>query len=113
MSNTFVLPASTKPIGLARIDWNDSDDALLTNFYGPANPAIANFTFEGDPPADVPDGTLFRSSTTGALYIKDDLRHQSNPIYGGNFTRNGIALIVEENIVGATANIGNYERCEL
>lgn len=113
MSNTFSTPASTSTIALARIDWNDSVDALLTTFYGPAVPVVSNFTILGDTPAAVSDGTMFRSSSLGTLFIKDDVNHQSNPFYGGNFTRNGIGYIVEENIVALIANIANRERGEV
>jgi len=113
MANTFITVSSTSNMRLARIDWNESLDTLLTSFYGDARPTIFSFSLSGSNPATIPDGTFFRSSRLGTLFIKDDISQQNNPFYGGNFTRSGIGPAVEENIVALTANIGNRERGEI
>jgi len=113
VANTFTHPVSSQSIATARIDWNESTESILTSFYSPAAPVTTSFSIDGQIPATVPDGTIFRSSSTGALYVKDAARSLSNPIYGGDFTRNGIALVVETDIVHAVANLGNYEQGEL
>ena len=116
MANTFISPAAANTIAIARDDWNDTLLTLLTNFYGEQEPIVNNFVFIGNFPADVPDGTLFRSSNAnvGTLLIKDDANQQDNPFYtNNNFTRNGIGYILEENITALNANIANRERGEI
>lgn len=112
-ANTFTHPISAQSIATARIDWNETLESILTSFYGPAAPIATSFSINGAIPSAVPDGTFFRSATTGAVYCKDSARSLNNPIYGGDFTRNGIALVVEKDIVHAVANLSNYEQGEL
>ena len=113
MANNFILPISTQSIAGARIDWNDSIEAAVTNFYSAAEPVPSNFTIDGSTPSAVPQGVLFFSANTHALYIRDPDGDQSNPVHGQNFTRNGIGSRVEASIVAAVANIGTYENGEL
>lgn len=113
VANTFTHPVSSQSIATARIDWNESTESLLTSFYSPAAPVPTSFSIDGTVPATVPDGVFYRSSLTGAIYCKDSARSLSNPVYGGDFTRNGIALVVETDIVHAVANLNNYEQGEL
>lgn len=116
-TNTYITPASTAKLTDARINTNNSLDALLTNFFSASAPTLHNFSSDGTA-IDPPLGTLFVSANTNALYRKVDSSSQlyANPTgaYGNqNFTRRGVSYRVESNITAANANIGSYEIGEL
>lgn len=113
VANTFIHPISAQSIATARIDWNETNESIMTNFYSLHNPVASSFSIDGDVQTSVPNGAMYRSANTGGLYIKDSARHVSNPVYGSGFTRNGIALTIEPTMVGAVANLDLYELCEL
>lgn len=93
MANTFATPKAVDTIALARIDWNNSEQALLHSFYSLHAPTSVNITIE-DIATTPPDGTLFRSSNTNVLYIKD-VSEKGNPVHAG-FTVNGIGSRILE-----------------
>ncbi len=111
-SNTFILPASTKSVAIARVDWNSSFFSMLQSFYSNAVPVALNIDDEGTT-VNPPDGTLYRSRETGALYVADTLHTvgTGNPVYGDPWTRNGIGIRVEDNL--AAVDITTYEIGEL
>ncbi len=109
-TNTFALPSSAKSIALSRIDYNDSHKSVLQNFYSDAIPVAINITIEGDQVTPL-DGTIYRSSLTGRVYIKDTKYNKGNPVYGANWTRNGIGPFVEDSL--ALADFNTYEIGEL
>ncbi|MFM8269096.1 MAG: hypothetical protein ACKN9V_02820 [Pseudomonadota bacterium] len=116
-TNTYTTPASTAKLTDARINVNNSLDALLTNFYSASAPTLYNFSSDGTS-IDPPLGTLFISANTNSLYRKVDSSSllYANPTgtYGNqNFTRRGVSYRVEPNAVAANANIGSYEIGEL
>ena len=110
-SNTYTEPTAGTSLNTARLQQNDSFRSLLSNFYSTAAPTSVNLTTNGVGLA-IPNGTLFRSATTGALYIADSVNKKSSPV-GGNFTRIGIGTRVEQNITTLTANKTTYEIGEL
>ena len=110
-SNTYTEPTAGTSLNTARLLQNDSFRSLLSNFYSTAAPATVNFTVSGAGLAP-PNGTLFRSATTGALYVADSINKKSSPV-GGNFTRVGIGNRVEQNITALTTNRTTYEVGEL
>ena len=113
MANTVTLPLATQALPIARSDWNTTFESILTCFYGLYAPTISNFTIAGSTPVEVPRGTVYRSSNTGAVYISDPGNSQSNPVYGDNFTRNGIGAIVEPSIAALYSNVHLRENGEL
>lgn len=110
-SNTYTEPTAGTSLNIARLQQNDSYRTLLSNFYSPAAPTATNITTNGAG-LTPPNGTLFRSATTGALYIADSVNKKTSPV-GGNFTRIGIGNRVEQNIAALTANKTTYEIGEL
>ena len=110
-SNTYTEPTAGTSLNTARLQQNDSFRSILSNFYSTSAPATVNFTVSGTGLAP-PDGMLFRSATTGALYVSDLINKKSSPV-GGNFTRVGIGNRVEQNITTLTANRTTYEVGEL
>lgn len=110
-SNTYTEPTAGTSLNTARLQQNDSFRSLLSNFYSTAAPTSVNLTTNGVG-LSIPNGTLFRSATTGALYIADSVNKKSSPV-GGNFTRVGIGTRVEQNITTLTANKTTYEIGEL
>lgn len=110
-SNTYTEPTAGTSLNTARLQQNDNFRSILTNFYSTAVPATVNFTVAGAGLAP-PNGTLFRSATTGALYVADSVNKKTSPV-GGNFTRVGIGNRVEQNITTLTANKTTYEIGEL
>ncbi len=109
-TNTFSLPSSAKSVALARIDYNNSHKAVLQNFYSDAKPTAINISIEGDQ-TDPPDGIIYRSSLSGRIYINDLAFNKGNPLYGANWTRNGIGSFLEESL--ASMDITTYEVGEL
>lgn len=109
-TNTFALPSSAKSIALARIDYTNSHKALLQNFYSDAKPTAINFTVEGDQITPL-NGTIYRSSLAGRLYVRDSIFEKGNPLYSSSWTRNGIGSFLEESL--ASTDITTYEVGEL
>tara|TARA_Y100000034_G_C6907825_1_gene421830 strand:- start:1045 stop:1509 length:465 start_codon:yes stop_codon:yes gene_type:complete len=108
MANTFATPKTLDTIETARVDWNNSTETLLSNFYGAATPTSSDITIE-DVATTPPSGTLFRSSSSGVLYIKDT-NEKGNPLHSG-FTVNGIGSRILE-LVGDYSS-DNFEIGEL
>lgn len=106
-SNTFSTPAAARTLALSRIDFNDSLQAVLQNFYSDATPISTNIKFLGTGASPLPNGALFRSSITGALYVSDSVNQKGNPVHGGNFTRFGIGNRLEESL--GSADFTTYE----
>lgn len=118
-SNTFILTSAGTALATSRSHLNGSIQAVLQNFYSPTRPTSVNFvdtggnevSFINDPRTH---GVLHYNSTYRALYINEPTANKKGgegP--GGNFTRVGIGARYEDNIVGATSNIGNYQIGEL
>lgn len=105
-SNAFVTPLAATAQVIARTFWNNSLRATTENFYGPAEPGPSNYILEGDE-TQIPNGVLYRSSITGALYIVDSTIQKGNPVHGGNYTRAGIAYRLEDTL--ASADFSTYE----
>jgi|TARA_R110001592_G_scaffold233568_3_gene491207 microcystin-dependent protein len=110
-SNTYTEPTAGTSLNASRTQYNNSMRSLLTNFRSSSPPDTVNIVASGSP-IDVPDGTLFASTETNALYISDSISKKSSPV-GGNFTRNGIGHRNENGIVAMMANADNYEIGEL
>ena len=110
-SNTYIEVTAGTALSTARTYQNSNFRALLTNFYSEVAPNSINLTVGGNP-FSVPNGTLYRSSTTSALYVSDSINVKSSPV-GGNFTRVGIGNRVENGIVALAANVSTYEIGEL
>lgn len=110
-SNTYIEPTAGTSLNIARLQQNDNYRSLLSNFYSPSIPTSTNIVANGVN-LTPPDGTLFRHSTTGALYVSDSVNKRSAPV-GGNFTRVGIGNRIEQNITTLTANKTTYEIGEL
>lgn len=110
-SNTYTEATAGTSLNTARLQQNDSFRSIVSNFYSTSIPSTVNFTVNGIA-SSVPNGTLFRHSTTGALYVSDSLNKRSSPL-GGNFTRAGIGNRIEQNITTLTANKTTYEIGEL
>ena len=117
-SNTFVLTAASTSLSAARGQINGSLQAVAQSFYSDARPVAANLQNDGGDTVAFTDasthGILHYNSSTKALYVNvptADVKGGEGP--GGNFTRVGIGARYEDNIVGATANIGNYQIGEL
>lgn len=110
-ANTYTEPTAGTSLNIARLQQNDSFRSLLGNFYSTSAPTSVNLNVSGAA-LTPPNGTLFRSATTGALYIADSVNKKSAPV-GGNFTRVGIGNRVEQNVTTLTANKTTYEVGEL
>lgn len=110
-SNTYTEPTAGTSLNIARLQQNDSYRSLLSNFYSVAAPTSTNINANGAG-LTPPNGTLFRSATTGALYVADSVNKKTSPV-GGNFTRIGIGNRVEQNLTTLTANKTTYEIGEL
>ena len=112
-SNTFTEPTAGTSLNAARGQVNNSLRSLLTNFRSSAAPATVNMVADGDT-FNVPDGTLFHfaNNNVNALYISDSTRVKDAPV-GGNFTRSGLGVRVENGIVPLMANVTHYEIGEL
>jgi hypothetical protein len=110
-SNTYTEPTAGTSLNTARLQQNDSYRSLLTNFYSPSTPVSVNLNVNGAS-LSPPDGMLYRSATTGALYVSDSVNKKTSPV-GGNFTRAGIGNRIEQNITTLTANKTTYEIGEL
>jgi hypothetical protein len=110
-SNTYIEPVAGSALNIARIDFNSSLRAVLTNFKSTARPASVNLAAGGANIGEQ-DGMLFRSESTNALYISDTNQVKSSRV-GGNFTRVGIGNRVENGIVALGANAESYEIGEL
>ncbi len=109
-TNTFVVPSAAKSIALSRIDYNDTHKTIMQAFYSDAIPDSENIIIEGVQTTPL-NGTLFRSSLTGRLYVRDSKFEKGNPQYGANWTRNGIGVFVEQSL--ALLDIDTYEIGEL
>lgn len=110
-TNTYIEPTAGTAFNTARLQQNDNFRSLLTNFRSTSAPTSVNLTASGNPLA-VPDGMLYRSATTNALYIADAARKKTARV-GGNFTRVGIGTRLEDSYQGLTANASTYEIGEL
>lgn len=117
-SNTFVLTSASTALSAFRGQINGSLQSLAQNFYSDARPVAANFQDDGGSTVAFTDsrtsGILHYNSSTNALYVNvpaADVKGGEGP--GGTFTRVGIGARYENNIVGATANIGTYQVGEL
>jgi len=110
-SNTFALPSSSKSIGLARQDWNDSLQAVLQSFYGSTAPGPSNIEIEGVQQNPIPNGLIFRSANTGVLYIVDSVNNKGNPVHGSSLTVNGIGSKIVSSL--ASVDITKLEVGEL
>ena len=110
-SNTYIEPTGGTALNTARIQQNDTFRAIATNFMSPAPPGAGNFTVAGDP-ITVPDGVLYRSATTNAIYIKDSVNYKGSTI-GGDFTRWGVGHRVEPTLSALDTNKTTYEIGEL
>lgn len=112
-SNTFTEPTAGTSLNAARGQVNNSLRSLLTNFRSAAAPATVNMTADGDT-FNVPDGTLFHfaNNNVNALYISDSGTVKDAPV-GGNFTRAGLGVRVENGIVPMMSNVTHYEIGEL
>jgi hypothetical protein len=110
-SNTYVEPTAATSLTTARLQYNNSLRSLLTNFSSPVSPSSVNFKASGNP-VSVPNGTLYRSETTHAMYVSDSLMVKNSPV-GGNFTRVGMGNRIENGIVALGANAESYEIGEL
>tara|TARA_R110000796_G_scaffold207225_2_gene323548 strand:+ start:5069 stop:6190 length:1122 start_codon:yes stop_codon:yes gene_type:complete len=110
-SNTYVEPTAATSLTTARLQYNNALRSLLTNFSSPVSPSSVNFKASGNP-ISVPNGTLYRSETTHAMYVSDSLMVKNSPV-GGNFTRVGMGNRIENGIVALGANAESYEIGEL
>ena len=112
-SNTFTEPTAGTSLNAARGQVNNSLRSLLTNFRSSAAPVTVNLTADGDN-FNVPDGTLFHfaNNNVNALYISDSSVVKDAPV-GGNFTRVGLGVRVENGIVPMMSNVTHYEIGEL
>ena len=116
MSNEqLLLPAFSRTLALSRNDFNTSLRAVSRTFYGSEQPLSGNFNDEGII-GPVPDGVMWRESTTGRLYVRDS--NSAKPPTGGtgkwpgnNFSRYGIALSFATGL--SNINMNDYEIGEL
>jgi hypothetical protein len=111
ISNTYIEPVASKSLNGARLEYNDSMRAILTNFYSPYAPGSGQLQIDGVT-ATVQEGMLYRSSTTNALYIADTLNYKNSTV-GSPFTRWGIGHRVEPNKAALVTNKATYEIGEL
>lgn len=110
-TNTYVEPTAGTSLNTARLQQNDNFRSILSNFRSTSAPTSVNLTASGAALA-IPDGMLYRSATTNALYIADSV-HKKTARVGGNFTRVGIGSRLEDSYEGLTANAATYEIGEL
>jgi hypothetical protein len=110
-TNTYVEPTAGTSLNTARLQQNDNFRSILANFRSTSAPTSVNLTASGAALA-IPDGMLYRSATTNALYIADSV-HKKTARVGGNFTRVGIGARLEDSYEGLTANAATYEIGEL
>lgn len=113
-SNTFVLPSQGASIAISRTQFNSSLKALLQNFYSAGAPGVDNLVEAGSSmSAGDYNGMLYRSSTTGMLYISDNsitaASNKTNNPVGGNFTRYGIAWRQEPDLATAATRLSTYD----
>ena len=113
-SNTFSLPSQGAAIAISRGQFNSSLRALLQNFYSAALPDTENFQSGGSALSSTEyEGTLYRKSSTGVLYIYDSgaagtTTRTQYPL-GGKWTRYGIAWRQQGSLAAAASNIADYE----
>tara|TARA_B100000424_G_scaffold270990_1_gene272001 strand:+ start:3715 stop:4755 length:1041 start_codon:yes stop_codon:yes gene_type:complete len=117
-SNTFVLTTASTALSTSRTHINGSLQSLAQNFYSSVPPAASNFTDDGAAQVAFTDsrtyGLLYYDAGRKALYVNSDTADKKGAEGpGGNFTRVGIGSRYEDNIIGATANIGSYQIGEL
>ncbi len=110
-TNTYVEPTAGTSLNTARLQQNDNFRSLLANFRSTSAPTSVNLTASGAALA-IPDGMLYRSATTNALYISDSV-HKKTARVGGNFTRVGIGHRIENSYTDLTNKAGTYEIGEL
>lgn len=111
VSNTFATPSAAKSFTLSRVDYNNSLEALFSNFYGPAYPTSLNITIVGT--ATTPyTGMLHRSSTTNTFHVYDPTNTKSGSL-GGGFTRMGIGSRNFESITQLVSSLSTIEQAEL
>jgi hypothetical protein len=110
-TNTYVEPTAGTALNTARLQQNDNFRSLLANFRSTSAPTSVNLSASGNP-LSIPDGMLYRSATTNALYIADSVNKKTARV-GGNFTRVGIGARLEDSYEGLTANAATYEIGEL
>lgn len=110
-TNTYVEPTAGTALNTARLQQNDNFRSLLANFRSTSAPTSVNLTAAGAALA-IPDGMLYRSATTNALYISDSV-HKKTTRVGGNFTRVGIGHRIENSYTDLTNKAGTYEIGEL
>jgi hypothetical protein len=110
-TNTYVEPTAGTSLNTARLQQNDNFRSILSNFRSTSAPTSINLTASGAALA-IPDGMLYRSATTNALYIADSANKKTARV-GGNFTRVGIGSRLEDSYEGLTANAATYEIGEL
>ena len=110
-TNTYVEPTAGTALNTARLQQNDNFRSLLSNFRSTSAPTSVNLSASGNP-LSIPDGMLYRSATTNALYIADSVNKKTARV-GGNFTRVGIGTRLEDSYEGLTANAATYEIGEL
>lgn len=108
--NKYIEPTAGTALNTARLQQNDNFRSLLTNFAGPSAPTSANLTAEGAS-FNPPTGMLYRSTTTGQLYIVDPTNKRPFN-YVGNFTRMGIGTRVVETINDVYNSKALYEQGE-
>lgn len=111
ISNTYIEPVASRSLNGARLEYNDSMRAILTNFSSPYPPGSGQIQIDGVVAA-AQDGMLYRSTTTNALYIADSLNYKGGA-YGTPFTRWGIGHRVEPTKAALVTNKATYEIGEL
>ena len=109
-TNMYIEPTVGTSLNASRLQQNDNFRTLLTNFAGSTPPTSSNLTVDGTSLA-VPDGVLYRDTTTGTLFITDST-HKKGSYVGGNFTRWGIGTRVANTISEIYANKNLYEQGE-
>lgn len=116
-SNTFVEPTAATAISTARTQFNNSLRSILTNFKSEVAPSLTSGNLTRGGAAVAPDdGTLFflsNSEVKGALVIADSVNKKNDAIFGGNFTRSGLAIRNEAGIAALASKIQHYEIGEL
>jgi len=112
-SNTFTEPTAGTSLNAARGQINNSLRSLLTNFRSTSAPSTVNLTADGDN-IGAQNGMLYHhaNNNVNALYISDSSTVKDAPV-GGNFTRAGIGVRIENGIVPMMSNVTHYEIGEL
>ena len=113
-SNTYAAPSQGSSIAISRTQFNSSLRALLQNFYSSGAPDSDNLQENGAALASTDyDGMLYRSTTTGMLYIADSAitvaSGRTNRPIGGTFTRFGLAWRQQGSLAAAAANIATFD----